>query len=153
MQLVELIRRPDAASAFPRASPDVELERSVWDRLYGKRAGVTATPIAHGAAPLGRLVGGRYRLVDRLGTGGMATVDSATPLRTRTRCTAPWTTGVRRTPPLCEGRPGLPSGLSEAVQQALAPEPDARQESVAEFRAQRLNGQTPSPRSAWRAWL
>jgi hypothetical protein len=52
----------------------VEVERSIWDRLYGDRAQVTATPIAHGAAPLGRLVGRRYRLVERLGAGGTATV-------------------------------------------------------------------------------
>jgi hypothetical protein len=57
MRLVELIRRSDAARALPDASPDVEVERSVCDRLYGDRAQVTATPLAHGAAPLGRLVG------------------------------------------------------------------------------------------------
>jgi hypothetical protein len=53
------------------------------------------------------------------------------------------TTAVRRMPPLCEAQPGLPRGLHEAVQQALAPEPDARQESVAEFRAQLLDGHMP----------
>ena len=73
MRLVELIRRADAARALPGASPDVEVERSVCDRLYGDRAQVTATPLARGAAPLGRLVGGRYRLVERLGAGSMAT--------------------------------------------------------------------------------
>ena len=74
MRLGELISRSYAARALPGASPDMEVERSVWDRQYGNRAGVTATPIPHGAAPLGRLVGGRYRLVGRLGAGGMATV-------------------------------------------------------------------------------
>jgi serine/threonine-protein kinase len=322
MQLAELIRRSDAARRFPGASPDVEVERSVRDRLYGNRGQVAATPIARGAAPLGRLVGGRYRLVARLGAGGMATVyrardeqlerdvavkvigdrhardpsfvqrfrweaqlgarlahhnivgvldagtrprdfivtelvrglDAATLLRRRGRLTpgetvdivvqvcdalahahgravihldvspgniliadadgtakladfglasdalgspadrvhgvmgtlgymapeigrgarpsprsdlyslaavayllllgpeaslpdpcrtAPLTTAVRRKPPLSEARPGLPRGLYEAVQQALAPEPDARQESVAEFRAQLLGGHTP----------
>ena len=47
MRLVELIRCSDAARALPSASPDVEVERSVCDRLYGDRAQVTATPIAH----------------------------------------------------------------------------------------------------------
>jgi eukaryotic-like serine/threonine-protein kinase len=328
MRLAELMRRSDAARALPGASPDVDVERSVWDRLYGNRAQVTVKPISHGAAPLGRLVGGRYRLVERLGAGGMATVyrardehlerdvavkvigerhardplfvrrfrweaqlgarlahpnivavldagaqprdfivtelvrglDAATLLHRRGRltpgetvdivvqvcdalahahardvihldvslsnvliaegdstakladfglasdvlesptgrvrevmgtpgyvapeivrgakpsrrsdlyslgavayrlllgpevpsadpgCTAPLTTAVPRRPPLSEGRPGLPRGLHEAVQQALTPEPDARQESVAEFRAQLLDGHAPS-RGLWR---
>lgn len=46
------------------------------------------------------------------------------------------TTAVPRMPPLADARPGLPRRLNEAVQQALADEPDARQHSVAEFRAQ-----------------
>jgi serine/threonine protein kinase len=328
MRLVELTTRSDAARALPGASADVEVERSVCDRLYGNRAVVTATPIAHGAAPLGRLVGGRYRLVERLGAGGMATVyrardeqlerdvavkviaerhardplfvrrfrseaqlgarlahpnivavldggaqprdfivtelvrglDAATLLRRRGRltpgeivdivvqvcdalahahargvihldvspanvliaeadgtakladfglasdvvvksppgrvrgvmgtpgyvapeitsgatpsprsdlyslgavanwlllgpavpadpgCTAPLTTAVPRRPPLSGGPPGLPRGVQEAVQQALAPEPDDRQESVAEFRAQLLEAHAPS-RGLWR---
>jgi serine/threonine protein kinase len=74
MRLVELIKGTDPARAFPGRASDVDVERSVWDRLYGDRADVTATPIPHGAAPLGRLVGSRYRLVERLGAGGMATV-------------------------------------------------------------------------------
>ena len=58
-------------------------------------------------------------------------------------CTAPLTTAVPRRPPLAEGLPGLARGAYEAIQQALAPEPDARQKSVAEFRAQLLDGDTP----------
>jgi eukaryotic-like serine/threonine-protein kinase len=318
MRLVELIKGTDPARAFPGRASDVDVERSVWDRLYGDRADVTATPIPHGAAPLGRLVGSRYRLVERLGAGGMATVyrardeqlerdvavkvigerhardpvfvrrfrreaqlgarlahpnivavldagaqprdfivtelvcglDAATLLRRRGRltpgetvdivvqvcdalahahgrdvvhqdvspsniliaeadgtakladfglasdgvdgpaggahgvagtlgfvapeivggarpsprsdlyslgavthrlllgpqvppadpgCTSPLPTAVRHTPSLSEARPGLQRSLYEAVQQALAPKPDARQESVAEFRAQLLD--------------
>jgi serine/threonine protein kinase len=328
MRLVELVRRSDAPRALPGASADVELERSVSERLYGDRAAVTATPIPRGAAPTARPLGGRYRLVERLGAGGMATVyrardeqldrdvavkvigerhardplfvrrfrweaqlgarlahpnivavldagdrprdfivtelvrgpDAATLLRRRGRLapgeivdivvqvcdalahahardvihldvspgnvliaaadgtakladfglasdaiesragrvrevmgtpgyvapeitrgakpsprsdlfslgavayrlllgpavpstdpggTAPLTTAVPRRPPLSEALPGLARGLYEPVQQALAPDPDARQESVAEFRAQLLDGHAPS-RRLWR---
>ena len=259
MRLVELIRRSDAAKALPGASPDVEVERSVCNRLYGDRAQVTATPLARGAAPLGRLVGGLYRLVERFGAGGMAIVyrardeqlerdvavkvigerhardalfvrrfrweaqlgarlahpniiaeaDGTAKLadfglasdalaspggrahgvartlgyvapeivggaRPSSRsdlyslgavayrlllgprvppadpgCTAPLPTAVRRMPALSEVRPGMPRGLYEAVDQALAPDPDARQESVAQFRAQLLDGHAPS-RALWR---
>ena len=64
-------------------------------------------------------------------------------------CTAPLPTAVRRMPALSEVRPGMPRGLYEAVDQALAPDPDARQESVAQFRAQLLDGHAPS-RGLWR---
>ena len=74
MRLVELIRRSDAARPLPGALADVGVERSVCDRLYGDRAQVTATLIAHGTQPWGRLVGGRYRLVERLGAGVWAIV-------------------------------------------------------------------------------
>jgi eukaryotic-like serine/threonine-protein kinase len=328
MRLVELIRRSDAVSAWPGALADVGVERSVCDRRYGDRAHVTVTAIAHGAPPRGRLVGGRYRLVERLGAGGMAILyrardeqlerevavkvigerhardpsfvrrfrrearlgarlahpnivavldagahprdfivtelvrglDAATLLHRRGRLTpgetvdivvqvcdalahahergvvhldvspgnvliveadgtakladfglatdalasssdradevagtlgymapeivggfrpsprsdlyslgavahrllfgpeapasdpdrtAPSTTAVRRMPPLSEARLGVPRGLHRAVEQALAPEPQARQESVAEFRAQLLDGHGPA-RGRWR---
>ena len=74
MRLLELVRGSDPARPFPAASADVEVERSVADRLYGDRATIAATPILRGTAPLGRLVGSRYRLVERLGAGGMGTV-------------------------------------------------------------------------------
>jgi serine/threonine-protein kinase len=50
--------------------------------------------------------------------------------------TAPLPTAAPRMRPLAETCPGLPRGLVDAVDQALAPEPDARQDSVAQFRAQ-----------------
>ena len=323
MRLREFVRGSDPARPFRAASADVEVERSVTDRLYGDRATITATPILRGTAPLGRLVGSRYRLVERLGAGGMGTVyrardeqlerdvavkvirercardplsvrrfrregrlgarlahpnivavldagvhprdfivtelvcglDAATLLPTGGRLTpgetidivvqvcdalahahgrdvvhgdvspgniliaaadgtakladfglgsdaleradgrvqdvagtlgyvapeivhgarpsprsdlhslgavayrllvgpempaadrddtAPLTTAVTRMRPLSDARPGLPSGLYQAVMRALAPDPDARQESVAEFRAQLLDCHTPS---------
>ena len=50
--------------------------------------------------------------------------------------TAPLMTAARPLPPLAEVCPELPRGLAGAVQRAVALEPDSRQESVAEFRAQ-----------------
>jgi hypothetical protein len=73
--------KPDAlgddARVMSGASPELELERSVRNRLYGERLEVTATPSAgprREPEPLGRLVGGRYRLLERVGVGGMASV-------------------------------------------------------------------------------
>jgi serine/threonine-protein kinase len=56
--------------------------------------------------------------------------------------TAPLASAATGMPPLAEARPNLPRRLTEAVQQALANEPDARQDSVAEFRAQLVVGQS-----------
>jgi serine/threonine protein kinase len=63
--------------------------------------------------------------------------------------TAPMATAGPRMPPLADARPGLPRALLEAVQQALAHAPDARQASVAEFRAQ-LVGEPRRPMARFR---
>jgi eukaryotic-like serine/threonine-protein kinase len=57
--------------------------------------------------------------------------------------TAPMASAAPRMPALAEARPDLPRSLNETVQQALAHEPDARQDSVAEFRAQLVDRQRP----------
>jgi eukaryotic-like serine/threonine-protein kinase len=44
--------------------------------------------------------------------------------------------GAPPSAPLAEALPGLPRALTDAVDQAMAPDPDARQGSVAEFRGQ-----------------
>jgi serine/threonine protein kinase len=56
------------------------------------------------------------------------------------RATSPLATAAPRMQPLAEARPDLPRGLIAAVQQAMALEVDSRQDSVAEFRAQLVDG-------------
>ena len=63
--------------------------------------------------------------------------------------TTPLPTAMPRMPRLGNVRPDLPRGLVAAVQRAIALDPDSRQDSVAEFRAQltdRHRGLTPAPR-------
>jgi eukaryotic-like serine/threonine-protein kinase len=52
--------------------------------------------------------------------------------------TLPGPTAAPHMPRLAELRPGLPATLIQAVQRALADDPESRQDSVAEFRAQLL---------------
>jgi eukaryotic-like serine/threonine-protein kinase len=69
-------------------------------------------------------------IIQRLLTGPVAALhgDPGTTL--------PAATAVVRLPRLGEERPDLPGALTDAVEQALSRDPDARQASVAEFRAQ-----------------
>jgi serine/threonine-protein kinase len=66
--------------------------------------------------------------------------------------TTPLATAAPRLQSLAELRPGLPHRLSEAVDQALSVDPDARQRSVAEFRDQLVGtpiaGPVELPRAA-----
>ena len=58
--------------------------------------------------------------------------------------TVPAAAAALRMPALAKKRPDLPRDLTDAVQKALSPDPDARQASVAEFSAQ-LAGKRPAP--------
>src|SRR5919106_7008192 len=56
----------------------LEVERSVRELLYGDRGALDIKPIPRPAASEPRLMGGgRYRLLERLSAGGMATVHRA----------------------------------------------------------------------------
>src|SRR3954447_2271431 len=61
------------------------------------------------------------------------------------RATEPQATAIARMPPLGKARPDLSRGLIETVERALAHDPAARQDSVAQFRAQVIAGQSWSP--------
>jgi eukaryotic-like serine/threonine-protein kinase len=76
MRPTRLMRRWPGKPLDPALADSLELEveRSVRDRLYGGRAAVTATTAPRAGLPTGRLVGGRYRLLERAGAGGMAIV-------------------------------------------------------------------------------
>ena len=116
---------------------DFGLASDPTDGSAGPVEDVTGTPgfiapeILHGAAPSPRsdlysLGVVAYRLLT-----GPPEVAPRDPRGTR-----PLPTAAPHLPPLSEALPDLPGVLTDAVEQAVAPDPDARQGSVAEFRGQ-----------------
>jgi serine/threonine-protein kinase len=140
-----LIRRPDSTAKLA----DFGLASAALDVPARRAASVMGTPgyvapeVLRGASASPRsdlysLGVVAYRLL--AGRSGVRPVDA--------HATAPQATSAPRMPPLAEARPDLSRGLIEAIQQALAHDPDARQDSVAEFRAQLLDGQSAPLRLA-----
>jgi serine/threonine-protein kinase len=138
-----LIRRPDRTAKLA----DFGLASSALDVPAGRAAGVMGTPgyvapeVLHGASPSPRadlysLAVVAYRLL-----GGRSGIRPDDP-----HATAPQATSAPRMAPLAEARPDLPPHLIEAVHQALAHDPGARQDSVAEFRAQLVEAQSAPQR-------
>lgn len=128
-----LIDRADGTARladFGLASDPTEPRAGPAEDVTGT-PGYVAPEVLHGAAPSPR--SDLYALgvlAFRLLTGPPETAPGH-PDQTR-----PLTTARPHLPPLAQANPGLPRGLTEAVQQALAPEPDARQSSVTELRGQ-----------------
>jgi eukaryotic-like serine/threonine-protein kinase len=125
-----LIGRPELVAKLA----DFGLASGALDAAAGRGANVMGTPgyvapeVLRGADPSPRsdlysLAMVAYRLLTRVRPGDPD-------------ATAPLASAVPRMPALAEARPDLPRRLTQGVQQAIAHDPDARQESVAEFRAQ-----------------
>jgi serine/threonine protein kinase len=108
-----------------------------------------------GYVPPEILKGGRPSRRSDLYALGVAThvflAGRTAPRHGRTDDTVPLATATPRLQPLAELRPSLPRRLSAAVDQALAIDPDARQQSVAEFRAQLVGGRMAGPAELARA--
>jgi serine/threonine protein kinase len=123
---------------------DFGLASQTGDTPDGWRGRMTGTPgyiapeLLDGAAPSAR--SDLYSLA-AVAHGLLAGLADRRPAKHGT--TVP-VTGTAERVPLTRERPDLPRGLAEAVQQALSPDPEARQASVAEFRAQ-LTGGRPQP--------
>jgi len=128
-----LLRRSDGTAKladFGLASSGAEVDRRNPGEIMGT-PGYLAPEVAWGGQPtpqsdlygLGVVA---YRLL-----GGAATAQTGDP-----RATTPLPTAAPRLLPLAQLRPDLPRHMVMAVQQAVALEPDSRQESVAEFHAQ-----------------
>ena len=128
-----LLRRADGRAKladFGLASRTGEVVRTPAGELLGT-PGYVAPEVLWGSEPTPRS--------DLYCLGAVAYRFLAGPTRLSAGdadATAPLMTAARPRPPLAEVCPDLPRGLAGAVQRALAFEPDSRQESVAEFRAQ-----------------
>ena len=136
-----LIRQRDSAPKLI----DFGLACQTSDVPDGRPGRVTGTPghiapeLLSGAAPSARsdlysLAAVTHRLL--AGPADSRPADPGT--------TVPAAGTALRMPALAKKRPDLPRALTDAVQQALSPDPDARQASVAEFRAQ-LAWKRPAP--------
>jgi eukaryotic-like serine/threonine-protein kinase len=128
-----LIRRPDGTAKladFGLASDGLDLLETPEKQVTGT-PGYVAPEILSGASPSPRS--------DLYSLAVTAYLLLAGPARMRSNgpdATAPLATAVPRIPRLAAARPGLPRALNDAVQRALADDPDARQDSVREFRGQ-----------------
>jgi serine/threonine protein kinase len=134
-----LIERAGASAKLA----DFGLASGVIEATSGRPEGVMGTPGY--VAPEILCGGSPSPLSDLYSLGVVAHRFLAGLSRTRAgngRATAPLATARPRIRPLAEVRPDLPYGLTDAVQKALAHEPGARQGSVAEFRAQLVDGQS-----------
>jgi eukaryotic-like serine/threonine-protein kinase len=136
-----LIRQRDSAPKLI----DFGLASQTSDIRDGRPGRVTGTPghiapeLLSGAAPSARsdlysLAAVAHRLL--AGPADSRPADPGT--------TVPAASAALPMPALAKKRPDVPRALTDAVQQALSPDPDARQASVAEFRAQ-LAGKRPAP--------
>jgi serine/threonine-protein kinase len=128
-----LVRLPDGAAKLA----DFGLASSALEPSAKRAPDVMGTPGYVAPEVLG---GGRPSpLSDLYSVGVLAYRFLVGPSRGRPHdpdATAPRATTARRMPPLAEARPDLSRPLVEAVQQAVAYNPGARQESVAKFGAQ-----------------
>jgi eukaryotic-like serine/threonine-protein kinase len=138
-----LISRSDGTvklADFGLASDPTDLASDSKDVHAGRIGDVSGTPgfvapeILKGATPSPRSDLYSLGVVAHRLLAGPPRIRPADPESTRPRVTA-----APHIPPLAEVRPGVPRVLSEAVERALAQDPDARQGSVAEFRAQLID--------------
>ena len=127
-----LIRRSDGAAKLT----DFGLASRAGENAPKFGGGVAGT---YGYIPPEVLRGERVTsLSDLYSLGALAYRLLAGPPQPRRAATGDRVGGCPRLRRLADVRPGLPVGVADAVDRALEHDPDARQSSVAEFRAQLL---------------